>query len=57
MIGALLLLMGSFKVFLWINERIVNRQLSYEATRTAAGTSAEPGKSWDEPQKRLQIFQ
>ena len=42
MIGALLLLFGSLKVYLWINERLVSRQLAYEATRVAAG-STQPG--------------
>ena len=57
LIGALLLLFGSLKVFLWVNERMVSRQLSYEATRTAAGNHASPGTAWVEPQKRLNIFQ
>ena len=56
MIGALILLFGSFKVFLWINERIIGRQMSYEATRQAAGTHGSPGIAWVEPQKRLNIF-
>lgn len=49
LIGALLLLFGSLKVFLWINERLVKRQVSYEATRVSGG-------NWDEPSKKLDIF-
>ena len=48
-IGVLLLLFGSLKVFLWVNERIVQRQKSYEATRVSGG-------SWTEPSKPLRIF-
>lgn len=49
LIGALLLLLGSFKVFLWVNERIVSRQQSYEATRAGGG-------QWTEPSKPLRMF-
>lgn len=34
---ALLLLLGSFKVVLWLNERLITRQQAYEKTRKAAG--------------------
>ncbi|MDP3723315.1 MAG: hypothetical protein Q8R91_07455 [Candidatus Omnitrophota bacterium] len=58
--GALLLLFGSLKVFLWINERLVTRQLYYESTRVAAG-SINPGDGpiWDDPAQgiRLKIFE
>lgn len=30
MFGALLLFLASFKVFLWINERLIQRQVNYE---------------------------
>ncbi len=49
LMGALLLLLGSLKVFLWVNERLVQRQRSYEATRVSGG-------SWTEPSKPLRIF-
>jgi hypothetical protein len=57
LIGALLLLFGSLKVYLWVNERLVSRQMSYEATRVAAA-SATPG-AWDDQASaiRLDIFQ
>ena len=57
LIGALLLLFGSLKVFLWVNERLVSRQMSYEATRVAAA-STTPG-AWDDQASaiRLDIFQ
>ena len=55
MTGALLLLFGSLKVFAWVNQRLVERQVSYEATRVAAG-STEPGKLWVEPSAPLHIL-
>jgi len=48
LIGALILLFGSLKVFLWINQRIIQRQVSYEATRT--------GGQRTEPNQPLRIF-
>ena len=48
LISALLLLFGSFKVFLWIYQRIVQRQLSYEQTRR--------GGARQEPNQPLRIF-
>lgn len=33
----LLLLFGSIKIFIWINERVVRRQEDYEVTRVQAG--------------------
>lgn len=55
-IGALLLLVGCLQVFVWINQRMVARQQSYEATRLPAASTA-PGTRWDEPSERLEIFQ
>lgn len=55
MIGALILLFGSLKVFLWVNERIIARQIAYERSRVAAGTEASVVQ-WSEPEKRLEIF-
>ena len=55
MIGALILLFGSLKVFLWVNERIIARQRAYEMSRQAAGTSASV-VTWDEPNQPLRIF-
>lgn len=55
MIGALLLLFGSLKVFLWLNERIIARQIAYERSRVTAGTDASVVQ-WSEPAKRLEIF-
>jgi hypothetical protein len=37
-----ILLIGTAKIFLWINDSMVRRQVNYEATRVAAG-SAEFG--------------
>jgi Flp pilus assembly protein TadG len=58
MLGALILIFGSFKVFLWLNERYVRRQRAYEATRTqAASTGPSTAKPvwWREPEK-LNLF-
>lgn len=55
LVGALLLLFGSLKVFLWINERLVERQVNYEKTRVSAG-SQDSLKLWEEPDKPLKIF-
>ena len=55
MIGALVLLFGSIKVFIWLAQRLVARQQAYENTRVAAGSSA-PGRKWDEPSQKLSIF-
>ena len=49
LIGALILLFGTVKVFLWVNERIVQRQVSYENTRASGG-------NWTEPSTPLRIF-
>ena len=49
LVGAFILLFGSLKVFLWVNERIVRRQQSYEATRVGGG-------DWTEPNQKLDIF-
>ena len=55
--GMLLLLLGSFKVFLWINERLVRRHQYYNCTRVAAGGNS-PGL-WNDPAVRipLKIFE
>ena len=55
MIGALLLLLGCIKVFFWMNERLILRQQSYEATRIPAA-STTPDVQWAEPSRRLSIF-
>ena len=36
LIGAMLLMLGSFKVWLWVNQRLVQRQQDYEASRVTA---------------------
>ncbi len=42
MMGAILLLFGSLKVFLWVNERIISRQREYECRRLEAGGGTRP---------------
>ncbi len=55
--GGLLLLLGSFKIFLWSSERIIRRQQYYDCTRSAAG-GATPGV-WSDPASQipLRIFE
>ena len=48
--GAILLLLATLKVFLWVNERIIRRQQNYETTRVGGG-------QWTEPNQPLRIFQ
>lgn len=48
--AALLLILGAMKVCFWLNERLVKRQASYDATRVKGG-------QWDEPSEKLHIFQ
>ena len=54
MIGALLFLFGSLKLFLWVNERLVQRHLAYEETRAEAGNNNPRAKY--EPSKALSFF-
>ncbi len=52
LVGAFILLFGSLKVFLWVNERIIRRQVDpggYEDTRVSGG-------QWREPNQKLDIF-
>lgn len=49
LVGAILLLFGSLKVFLWLNERLVTRHQNYEATRVS-------GVPWVEPSTPLRIL-
>lgn len=49
LIGMILLLFGSLKLFLWLNERLVTRHQNYEATRVSGG-------AWTEPSTPLRIL-
>ena len=54
-----LLLFGTLKIFIWMNERMVRRQQDYEATRVEAGSigDGDPGVYVDESDyPRLDIF-
>lgn len=39
LICVFLLLLGSLKVFFWVNERLVKRQRDFETSRVSAGSS------------------
>ena len=39
LVAAFILLLGSVKLFVWLNERMVLRQEAYESTRVRAGQS------------------
>ena len=54
MVGALLLLFGSIKIFMWIGESLISRQQRYDATRGEAA-SGQPDAAY-EPSTRLDIF-
>ncbi len=54
LIGAVLLLLGSFKVWLWVNERLVRRQQDYEASRMTANNNAAMDGA---DRLRLKIFE
>ena len=60
LMGTLLLLFGSVKVFVWMTQRLVARQQSYEATRVEAGSVPQVSSArvvqWTEPSERLRIF-
>ncbi|MBI2495482.1 MAG: hypothetical protein HYY59_02090 [Candidatus Omnitrophica bacterium] len=63
LMGALLLLFGSVKVFLWINERLVARQVAYEQgdPPTGVGGRVQAGRTaamvwWREPSQPLRIL-
>jgi hypothetical protein len=51
-----LLILGSLKIYLWVNERLISRQQFYEATRVVAG-SAPPGAPlvWDDSASRIRL--
>ncbi len=53
-IGSLLLLLGSLKLFIWLNERLVGRHLKYNDTRANAA-SDNPDAAY-EPTQKLSIF-
>ncbi len=49
LLGALLLMLASFKVFLWLTERTTVRQMNYERTRVAAGSHEPYGRMMQKP--------
>ncbi len=58
MIAVMTLFFGTFKVFVWFNERLVRRHKNYEATRIGAGTVASGTKypvKGPEP-KKMDLF-
>ena len=57
LIGSLVLLFGSVKVSLWLIERMVRRQVAYEAGRVDAGRRTDGTVvEWQEPSQPLRIF-
>lgn len=43
MICAMLLMLGCFKMWMWMNQRLIARQQAYDASRVAAGSDINPG--------------
>ena len=60
LVGMMLLLFGSLQVFVWINGRVIQRQMDYEATRVTAGstTPSQASEIWTDAQRqtRLDLF-
>jgi len=65
LIGAIVLLFGSLKVFEWINERLISRQIAYDEGQpeTRVGGRVDAGSRtdgqlvlWEEPSQPLRIF-
>ncbi len=56
LVAVFILLLGTVKIFVWVNEQMVLRQEDYEATRVAAA-SDNPGIEVDESgYPKLDIF-
>ena len=69
LIGALVLLFGSLRVFFWVGERMVQRQRQYEQSRARAASAPQAKDRpaawgdvtwddgrWSEKDQKLQIF-
>ncbi len=46
-VAVFILLLGSARIFVWLNQRMVTRQEAYEQTRIAAASN-QPGRAVDE---------
>ncbi len=58
-IVAILFLVLTCNLFVWLNHNMVARQMGYEQTRKAAASTSEPGKLDFYPQekmKKLNVF-
>lgn len=53
LIGGLLLFAGSIRVFMWIAQRLIDRQASYEATRPTTANSPQWSEPANDPTRRL----
>lgn len=56
LISVLLLLLGSLKLFLWVNQRLVQRHQDYENSRVSAGTSFSETQVDETAYPELNIF-
>lgn len=44
LICVFIILIGSLRVFLWVNKRMVSRQVDYESTAVSAASTASPAE-------------
>ena len=54
-VGALLLLYGSLKLVMWLNERVFTRHVQYNDTRATAAQD-DPGAAY-EPTQKFNVLQ
>jgi hypothetical protein len=47
----MVLLFGALKVTMWFGQRVVGRQMAYDASRPAAGSDTAPG-AWSDPTRQ-----
>lgn len=55
-VTAILFLLLSCNLFVWLNHNIVQRQKRYEETRIVAGSTSEPGKLNFYTPKKMNLF-
>lgn len=56
-IALFILLLGSVKIFVWLNEQMVLRQEDYESTRVAGGSSNSEVQVDESDYPKLDIFE
>lgn len=54
--GVFIILVGALNVFIWVNQRMVQRQKDYEASRELAGNTDQEVQVDESGYPRLDIF-